>query len=199
MNLTAIREPAEIARRHVVDALAAVGPLRDRGIRDFADLGSGGGFPGIPLAVALGTAQGLLVESVAKKAAFLAAAVDAVGLTGRVGVAAVRAEALAADPAHRGRWPALTARAVADLAGLVELAMPLLAIGGWLVAWKGASVADELSAARRAAEALGAAPPEIVAAPMPGGADHRLVFVRKAAPTPQDYPRDPAARRRRPW
>jgi 16S rRNA (guanine527-N7)-methyltransferase len=114
-------------------------------------------------------------------------------------VAAVRAETLAADPTHRGRWPALTARAVADLAGLIELAMPLLAMGGWLVAWKGASVAGELPAARRAAEALGAAPPEIVAAPIPGAADHRLAFVRKAAPTPPGYPRDPAARRRRPW
>ena len=198
INLTAIREPAEIARLHVLDSLAAVRVLRERGILDFADLGSGGGFPGIPLAIGLGTSRGLLVESVRKKAAFLDAAVAVAGLQGRLAVAAVRAESLATT-ADRAAWPAITARAVAGLADLIELAMPLLRPGGSLIAWKGSGLEDELAAATRAAEGLGAAPPEAVAAPVPGAAGHRLVVVRKLGPTPPGYPRDPATRRRRPW
>jgi 16S rRNA (guanine527-N7)-methyltransferase len=199
INLTAVREPVEIARRHVVDSLAGVPLLRSRGIREIVDLGSGGGFPGIPLAIVLRADRGLLVESVAKKARFLEAAVDVAGLAGRVTVAAKRAEALADDPGHRNRWAGVTARAVAPLAELLELAMPLLVVGGSLVAWKGAALESELAAAGRAAGHLGAAPPEVVEAPVPGGSGHRLVVIRKVAQTPPGYPREPAGRRRRPW
>jgi 16S rRNA (guanine527-N7)-methyltransferase len=199
INLTAVREPADLARRHVVDSLAGVVLLQSLAIRDFVDLGSGGGFPGIPLAVALGTERGLLVDSVGKKARFLEAAVDVAGLAGRVAVAATRAEALAHDAAQRGGWPGVTARAVAPLAELMELAMPLLSPGGSLVAWKGAALEGDLAAAVRAAAGLGSGPPEVVAAPVPGASGHRLVVVRKVAPTPPGYPRDPARRRRQPW
>ena len=78
--------------------------LRRLGIRSFVDLGSGGGFPGIPLAAALPADRALLVESIGKKAAFLDAATVATGLADHVDVAAIRAEDLAADPRHRERW-----------------------------------------------------------------------------------------------
>ena len=94
------------------------------------------GIPGLPLAAALPAARALLLEPVAKKAAFLSVVASATGLAGSVEAAAVRAEALAADGRHRGRWPGVTVRAVAGLAELIELAFPLLEPGGTLVAWK---------------------------------------------------------------
>ena len=199
INLTAVREPAAAATVHVLDSLTAVPVLRERGIDRFLDLGSGGGLPGIPLAAALPAREALLVEPIGKKARFLVTAVAATGLTGRVRVAATRAETLAADPRHRGRWPAVTARAVAALADLVELALPLLADGGSLVAWKRGDVAAELDAARRAIDALGGGVLEIVDPGLPNRPDDRLVVVARGGVVPAAYPRDPAARRRRPW
>ena len=199
INLTAIRDPVEIARRHVVDSLAAVPLFRARKIAGLVDLGSGGGFPGLPLAAATGVERALLVDSVGKKAAFLAAAVEATGLGSRISVAATRAEALAADPRHRQRWPAVTARAVGSLAEIVELAFPLLLPGGCLIAWKRGEADDEIAAGRRAMAAMGGGRIEshdVVAAGLEG---HRLVVATKRGRTAADYPRDPAARRRRPW
>ena len=97
---------------------------------------------GCPLAAALPAARALLVEPIAKKARFLTTAIEATGLAGTVEAAAVRSEDLAADPRHRGRWPAVTARAVAALPELVELAVPLLAPDGVLVAWKRGDPSD---------------------------------------------------------
>ncbi len=199
INLTAIRDPAGIATRHVLDSLAALPVLRERGIRAFVDLGSGAGYPGIPLLVALPAERALLVESVGKKAAFLGVTIDALQLGERAAVAAERAESLAADPGHRGRWPAVLARAVASLADLVELSLPLLRPGGILVAWKGEALDDELAAGGRAARQLGGGRPEVVDLPVPGADRHRLVIVSRRGPVPDGYPRDPATRRRRPW
>lgn len=199
INLTAIRDPVGVARAHVLDSLTAVAPMRGRGITRFLDLGSGGGYPGLPLAAVLPAQRALLVEPTAKKARFLETVVEATGLADRVGVAAVRAEALAADPAHRGRWPAVTARAVASLADLVELSFPLLAPGGVLLAWKRGDLVAEVAAARRAIEALGGGSVASVAVRAAGLQDHRLVVVARRGHVPPGYPRDPAARKRRPW
>ena len=199
INLTAIREPAAIAVGHVVDSLAALPVLRDRGIDRSIDLGSGGGYPGIPLAAALPSARTLLLEPIAKKARFLTVVAAATGLADTVEAAAVRAEALATDPRHRGRWPAVTARAVASLADLVELAFPLLAPGGCLVAWKRGDLEAELEAADRAVVALGGGSLEVRPVAVPGLDGHRLVIATAAGGSPAAYPRDPATRKRRPW
>jgi 16S rRNA (guanine527-N7)-methyltransferase len=199
INLTAIREPGAVARDHVLDSLSAVAILRDRGARTLLDLGSGGGYPGLPLAIALPAERAVLVESVGKKARFLATVLDALELRPRVAVAATRAETLAADPHHRERWDVVTARAVGSLAELVELGLPLAAPGGALVAWKQRGAEDELAAAERAAEDLGGGRPRIEPVPVTGLDDHVLVVVEKVAPTPPGWPRDPAERRRRPW
>jgi 16S rRNA (guanine527-N7)-methyltransferase len=215
INLSAIRDPAEIAIRHVADSLTGLRVLEARRIRRVVDLGSGGGFPGLPLAATLGRARIRLIESVAKKARFLQAVVDATGLAGRVEVLPVRAETLAVDRARTGGWDAVTARAVASLADLVELAFPLLGPHGCLVAWKSASAvaggATELDAARRAIAAIDpaariqvqpAVPPDAARAgsALARLADHRLVVVtRGAGPISGRWPRDPAARRRTAW
>jgi 16S rRNA (guanine527-N7)-methyltransferase len=199
INLTAIREPARVALLHVVDSLSALPPLRERGIDRFVDIGSGGGYPGLPLAAALPAARVLLAEPIGKKAAFLATAIAAVGLDSTVEAAPVRAEALAGDARHRGRWPAVTARAVASLADLVELAFPLLAPGGILVAWKRGDLAAELAAAERALNALGGGRLDVRPVRVPGLEAHRLVVATAAGRAPAAYPRDPGARKRRPW
>jgi len=206
VNLTAIRDPETAVTGHLLDSLAAVGLLRGAGVRRFLDLGSGGGYPGLPLALALPAERALLVDSIAKKAAFLEVAVAAAGIADRVEVAAARAESLAADRRHRERWPAVTVRAVASLAELVELAFPLLAPGGILVAWKraelaDASVADERARALPAIAALGGGTLEVAhaAANVAGLEDHVLVTVRKDGRTGSGWPRSPAERKRRPW
>ena len=199
INLTAIRDPAAVAVAHVVDSLTAAESMRERGISRFVDLGSGGGYPGIPLAAVIPAERALLIEPIAKKAGFLSAVVAATGLQGVVEAAAVRAEALAADPRHRGRWPAVTARAVAGLADLVELAFPLLAPGGCLVAWKRGDLTLELAAADRAIAALGGGSVVVRPVDVPGLDGHGLVIATARGRVPPAYPRDPGVRRRRPW
>ena len=199
INLTAIRDPAAVAVAHVVDSLTAAASMRERGISRFVDLGSGGGYPGIPLAAVIPAERALLIEPIAKKAGFLSAVVAATGLEEVVEAAAVRAEALAADPRHRGRWPAVTARAVAGLAELVELAFPLLAPGGCLVAWKRGDLTLERAAADRTIDALGGGSVVVRPVDVPGLDGHRLVIATSRGRVPPAYPRDPGVRRRRPW
>jgi 16S rRNA (guanine527-N7)-methyltransferase len=131
--------------------------------------------------------------------------VAATGLADALEVARVRAEDLASDPRHRERWPAVVARAVASLPDLVELSFPLLAPGGSLVAWKSDRDDredrddEELAAGRRAVKGLGGGRIRIVAGVSPDRPDHRLVVATKRGATGSAYPRQPAARARRPW
>lgn len=198
INLTAIREPQAVARLHVLDSLAALPLLAARGIARILDLGSGGGFPGIPLAAALGSDRALLVDSVGKKAHFLRTVVTATGLGRRIAVEPQRAELVARDPRDREAWPAVTARAVTSLAELVEIGLPLATPDGVLLAWKRGPVEDELSAARGALDALRAGPVELLDAGVPGLDGHRLVVIPRAGRIDARFPRDPAERRRRP-
>jgi len=200
VNLTAIRDPQAAVTGHVLDSLAALPVLRASRAGRILDLGSGGGYPGLPLALALPAERALLVDSIAKKAAFLEVAAAAVGVAGRVAVAAVRAESLAADRRQRERWQAVTVRAVASLPELVELAFPLLAPGGVLVAWKRVDQGDEQTRALPAITALGGGTMEVVGPPPVAGLeDHLLVVVHKEGRTGAGWPRSPAERKRHPW
>lgn len=199
INLTAIRDPVEAVTAHVMDSLAAVPVLRERASSGLLDLGSGGGYPGLPLAVAVPAARAVLVDSIAKKARFLATAVTALGLAGRVDVVAARAEQMAADRRHREQHPLVSARAVAALPELVELAFPLLQPGGWLAAWKRGDPDRECRRALPAIEALGGGSLEITPLPRPAPAGHVLIVVRKHGRSAARWPRPPAERKRRPW
>ena len=188
INLTAIRDPAAVALAHVVDSLSGVRLLRQRGVQRYIDLGSGGGYPGLPIAAALPAARALLLEPIGKKAGFLSTVTTATGLTATVEAAPVRAEALAGDARHRGRWPAVTARAVGALADLVELAFPLLEPGGCLVAWKRGVPQPEMRAAERAVDALGGGSIEIATVAVQGLVDHRLVVITSHGRIPPGVP-----------
>jgi 16S rRNA (guanine527-N7)-methyltransferase len=199
INLTAIRDPGAVALFHVIDSLSAVPLLRSLGVDRFIDLGSGGGYPGLPIAAVLPAARALLLEPIGKKAAFLSTAARAIGLEHHVEAAPVRAEGLAADRRHRGRWPAVTARAVAGLGELIELAFPLLEPGGVLVAWKRGDLELEWAGGERALAALGGGTLERLPVTAPGLEGHDLIVATAWGAAPAAYPRDPGVRRRRPW
>lgn len=182
VNLTAIRDPDRVAREHVLDSLSAAPILRAGGARQLADLGSGGGYPGIPLAICLPETEVVLIESIAKKASFLGVAVAALGLGNRVAVVNGRAEALGSDGAAHLPFEAVCVRAVADLGVLARLAAPLLGTGGWLVAWKRGNVAAEIAASAGALAAHGFAPPEIHPVEVEGLEGHRLVVATLVRP-----------------
>jgi 16S rRNA (guanine527-N7)-methyltransferase len=201
VNLTAIRDPAAIAVDHVADSLSAVPLLVRAGPQRILDIGSGQGFPGIPLAIALGGSQALLVEPIGRKARFLEAAAGvveaALGRGGRISVAQARAEDLGAMGAdHRERWPVVTGRAVGSLVELAEIGLALVHVGGILVAWKRRPVDDEVSAARALIGQLGGRPPSIHDGGLRSRPDNVLVVIEKARPTPAAFPRPPAVRRR---
>jgi len=199
INLTRVTEPVAIARMHLLDALVALPLLDDLSVAFAIDIGSGGGVPGIPLAIARPDLPWLLVDSIRKKARVLAAFVEELGLPA-VEVIADRAEVLGRDPRYRERAGLVTARAVAALPVLAELALPLLIRGGTLLAWKGPleASAEELQRGLRAFKQLGGGTPALlrVAAPQLGG--HSLVRVAKERSTPTRYPRRPGEAARRP-
>ena len=200
-NLTAIRDDQEALVRHYLDSLvllAAGGPWPATGL--LVDLGSGAGFPGIPLLLALGPGwRGLLLESQGKKAAFLEAAVAELGLGHRVTVEARRAEEAGRDERWREQADVVVARAVAPLNVLVEYGLPLLRVGGRLWAYKGPRVEGEWEGAARAAPLLGGRLAGRRDLDLPGGAGRRvLVEIVKEGPTPPAYPRRTGLPARRP-
>ena len=154
-NLTAIRGPEEALRLHTLDSIEAlefVPPLT----ATLADIGSGQGYPAIPFAVLRSEMRVTMVEANAKKAQFLRLAVTRLGIDGRADVLNCRAESV--PPAHLNAYDVVTARAVASLASLVELASPLLRDGGVLLAMKGSPEPTELVAGDQAAVRCGMSP-----------------------------------------
>ena len=194
--ITSVRDPAEGVDTHVADSLVALELPMVRAARRVADLGSGGGFPGLVLAIALPEAHVALVESVSRKSAFLRRAATELGLSS---VAVIRARAEA--------WPEgieaqdlVTARALAALPVLVEYAAPLLEVGGHLVAWKGRPDAGEEADGSAAAVALGMSEPESVPVePFSGATSRTLYLSSKVMSTPSRYPRRPGVARKRPF
>ena len=220
INLSGLRTASDIARGHVLDALVAVPALRQltRGRAEVTllDIGSGGGFPGLPLAIALPARRAALVDSIAKKASFLGAAAAVVSDALRAAPApqpeivalAERAEDLADEPDQRDGWDLVVARAVGTVAEVAELGLPLARRGGHVVAWKRASdaaartaLSAEIADARRIVQAAGGAGTRIVGlagAAKIGLDGDCLVVIRKVRPTPDRYPRSAGERRRRP-
>jgi 16S rRNA (guanine527-N7)-methyltransferase len=196
--LTAIREPREIRIRHFLDSLTCAvvtGPLDGRSL---IDIGSGAGFPGLPLKILYPDLRLTLVDSVAKKTRFLERVVEALGLAD-VNVVAERAETLGHEPVFREQFDWAVGRAVAELRVLVELGLPLCRVGGWLLAQKGSGAAAEVVAAGPAIAALGGGEPSLTTVQLPETSQpHFLVVVPKVAPTGSRYPRRPGIPAKRP-
>ncbi|MCP5094304.1 MAG: 16S rRNA (guanine(527)-N(7))-methyltransferase RsmG [Chloroflexi bacterium] len=189
MNLTAVREPAAIRQRHFVDSLSCAMVMSNLNGKTVIDVGTGAGFPGIPLKILYPHMQLTLVESIQKKAKFLEVVVAELALAD-VSILSERAEVLGQHPAHRDQYDWAVARAVAELRILVEYLIPFCCVGGQICAQKGAIAKDELDKAGLAIRKLGGGNPKIKAVQLPAQQEKRyLVTMDKIAETPQHYPR----------
>jgi 16S rRNA (guanine527-N7)-methyltransferase len=192
---TAVRERSRVIDDHLADSLVALDLTEVRRARAIADLGSGAGLPGLPLAIALADAQVSVIESARRKAAFLAQTVSRCGL-GNVVVVNARAEDVAKS---QRRFDVVTARALATLAVVAEYAAPLLRLGGTLVAGRGRRDAESEREAERAAAELGLQIGEVRrVAPYPGALTRHLHLISKVAETPERFPRRPGMALKRP-
>ncbi|MGO0123471.1 16S rRNA (guanine(527)-N(7))-methyltransferase RsmG [Desulfothermobacter acidiphilus] len=195
-NLTAVDELEKAAALHYLDSLAPLsffsppeGPC--------LDVGSGAGFPGVPLAVALPRVSFVLMEATRKKADFLSLVVRDLSLT-NCRVVWGRAEEYGARSEYRERFDWVLARAVAPMAQLLEYTLPFAALGGGVLAYKGPRAEEEVAQASAALSLLGGKVEEVRSYALPGGIRRVLVWIRKVAPTPERYPRSSAQVRKRP-
>ena len=186
MNLTAITEPADIASLHFLDCAALLTMTDLRG-KSLVDVGTGAGFPGMPLRILEPSIQLTLLDSLNKRVEFLKDACEALDLRG---VACVhgRAEEFAAQ--KREAFDAAASRAVAALPLLCELCLPLVKVGGTFLAMKSVDSGEELKAASHAIQLLGGGVPEVRDYVIPGtDIRHRLILIKKIKETPKKYPR----------
>jgi 16S rRNA (guanine527-N7)-methyltransferase len=196
-SVSSVTEPDRAWRVHVADSLTGLEFEQLAKARRIADIGSGAGFPGLVLAVALPEARVDLIESVGRKCAFIQRAIDAAAIA-NAHVINARSEDLAKEDG-REAYDAVTARAVGRLSTLAELASPLLEEGGVLVAWKGKRDAEEEAQLEGAAASLAMWAREIRHVGPYAGSEHRhLHLVRKEGPTPKDLPRRPGMAKKRP-
>lgn len=188
MNLTRIVDRPTAEVQHVGDALTVL-PHLPPGPHRLADVGAGGGVPGIPLALARPDVRILLIESTKKKAAFLRRAVEALGLA-NVEVTDLRAEDVGLSD-RRETFDVAVARAVATMNWLAEWCLPLVRKGGKVLAMKGPKVAEELPAAGRAIKSLNGGEPIVHPVDLPGAEHHVIVEIPKSGRTDPRYPRPP--------
>ncbi len=201
---TAVTDLEGIQSRHLAEGLGLYALLRQKNLlapgvpTRVVDIGSGGGLPGIPLAILAPHAHFLLVEATSRKAGLLREAATLLAL-GTLRVAAERAETLAHEVDHRERYDLAISRAVAALPALLELSLPFLRVGGVMAAIKGSSVGDEAERSTRALRLCGGGAVELRPLPLlRGSAPLSVAFVRKLAPTPESYPRRPGMPAKRP-
>jgi 16S rRNA (guanine527-N7)-methyltransferase len=198
---SAVRDPEQAWRVHVADSLTGLEVEGLRVARRIADLGAGAGFPGLPLAVALPDGRVDLIESTGRKCEFIRQAIERAEIR-NARVICERAEGWAANPPPDGGregYDAVTARAVGRLSTLAELASPLLAEEGALIAWKGRRDADEEAELERASARLAMEPVEVRwVGPYAGSRHRHLHVMRKTGPTPGNLPRRPGMAKKRP-
>jgi len=205
-NLTAITTPEGVQTKHFLDSLAAL-PIVAEEIGEsipperrlhLVDVGTGAGFPGVPLKIAAPRLKLTLMDGTGKKIRFLENLVSTLGLQ-NVRVVQGRAEELGRTPAHRGQYDLVTARAVAPLTTLAEYLLPLVRRDGYAVVYKGASAPEEFSDAAVAIETLGGETARFAPVQVPFLDDSRyIVLIKKVRRTPDPYPRGQGLARKQP-
>lgn len=187
VNLTAITDPDEIREKHFADSLAILQWAGLADCRKMIDLGTGGGFPGLPVAITCPQIDVTMLDSAGKKLAFVDDMIAELGLA-NARILWARAEDAAHDADHREAYDLAVSRAVAPLPVLVEYALPFLRSGGAFVSYKGAA-ADEIEASARALRELGGEVETTVPYTIEGGDERVFIVIRKTGETPQKYPR----------
>jgi 16S rRNA (guanine527-N7)-methyltransferase len=190
-NLTAITEPGAIETRHFLDSLSVLRVARLQAGTKVIDVGTGAGFPGLPLKLVCPGIQLTLLEATGKKITFLEHVVQELRLRD-VQLLNARAEEAGQDPVHREAYDVVLARSVAHMPILAEYMLPLCKVGGKCIAMKGESAASEMAAAENALRLLGGRLSQLVTVELPGVAEtHHLAIIQKSAATPPYYPRRP--------
>ena len=197
MNLTRVPDdPIEAADRNYLDSIAALSGAFPA-VRTAIDVGSGAGFPGVPLAIMLPETRFVLLDSLGKRVDFLNSVIDALDLNAEA--VHLRAEDAAKTRDYRERFDLACARAVAPMNVLCEYLLPFVRVEGWMLALKGPSLDEELAQAENALNALGGAVTKTLALSIPGRDwDHRAVWIHKTVPTPDKYPRKAGAVEKKP-
>lgn len=183
MNLTAITEPAQVARLHLLDSLTLLKAADLRG-KTLIDVGCGAGFPGVPVAIACPEARVTLLDSLGKRMNWLEAVLPELEVSAECVTA--RAEEAVTD--RRETYDYAASRAVARLNILLELTAPYVRVGGAVLAMKGAAAREETEEAKNAIRRLGLKLERILEFPM-DGTTHAVIVLRKITPTPPQYPR----------
>ena len=183
MNLTAITDPAQVAKLHLLDSLTLTACLDLKGKR-LIDVGCGAGFPGVPIAIASPRTEVTLLDSLGKRVAWLEEILPQLGISARCITA--RAEEAVAD--RRESYDAASSRAVARLNILLELLAPYVKVGGYVAALKGAAAQEELDECKNAMKMLGLKLESVTHFDV-DGADHAVILLKKVSPTPARYPR----------
>lgn len=187
MNLTAITQEADIMTRHYLDSLMELNSI-PQGAR-VIDVGTGAGFPGIPIKIMRPDIQLTLLDSLGKRVTFLQEAIGQLGLSNVTAVHA-RAEEYLCTPGEREGYDVAVSRAVANLRVLCELCLPYVRVGGIFRAYKGPAASDELSEAQHAITTLGGAVDCVTDGILPGESlHHPIIMIKKVRQTPPDYPR----------
>lgn len=187
MNLTAITDPGEVVEKHFLDSLTLLAwPKLKQGVR-VIDVGTGAGFPGIPLKILRPDIDLTLLDGTQKRLNFLGEVCAALKISARR--VHKRAEEAGLDKTMRERFDLATARAVAALPVLAEYCMPLIKMKGHFIAMKGPGAERELEEAENALETLGSGEPQVLSLSLPGGEERNLVICQKLRYTPKGYPR----------
>jgi len=197
-SLTSIRKSDDVRIKHFLDSLSAYLAMRGSKVNSLVDIGTGAGFPGIPLKILCPGIKLTLVESVEKKVAFCRHIVDTLALE-NVEVIQSRAERIGQELSHREKYDWALARAVAVMPVLIEYLMPLVRVGGKVLAMKGESAPAEVHSAESAIQVLGGHLRQMIHVTLPGVVETRhLVVIEKIAATPERYPRREGIPNKRP-
>ena len=188
MNLTAIVDYEEVQVKHFLDSLTVALAFAGKPPPNLLDVGTGAGFPGIPLKIVFPEMRLALLESVAKKTGFLDHLLAELGL-GNAEILTGRAEDFARDEKYRERFAFVVSRGVAKLSTLVELALPFCALGGTFVAQKRGELESEIAEARGAIDVLGGKLREVMSVGLEELGDRALIIIDKVSATPERYPR----------
>lgn len=187
MNLTALKEPEEIAEKHFLDSILILKYFDIPHGASIIDIGTGAGFPGVPLKIMRPDLQLTLLDGLNKRLIFLKELLKAISLSAEV--VHLRAEEGGRKSEYRQKFDFATARAVARLPVLCEYCLPFLKIGGIFAAMKGPNVKEELQSAHNAIDVLGCELSSTCEYTLPGGDGRSLVFIRRSRPVPEKYPR----------